>query len=221
MRLLLIEDEEGIAEFMVKALKGWGYAVDHADMGQQAIFLAKTNDYDVILSDLMLPDMQGFDVCREIRAVRKKVPIIMLTVMSDVRDKVKAFESGVDDYLTKPFALEELQVRIQAVLRRPEITIKDVYTVNKLVVDCKKRTVTLAGLPIELRVKEFALLEYLLRNRDIIQSRQMLLEHVWDMNVDPFTNTVDVHVRSLRRKLNDEEGHLIKTVHGVGYVISA
>ena len=219
MRILLIEDEPEIASFMIKALKSRGYSIDTTPSGKKGAYWAKINDYDIILLDVMLPDIEGFEVCKEIRTVKKKVPILMITVKSEVNDKVKAFDLGADDYLTKPFALEELMVRIRALLRRPQVVQQEVYKIGNLVLDTKKHSITMKGKKIDLRTKEFALLEYLLRNRGIVQSRSMLLEHVWDMNIDPFTNTVDVHVRFLRRKLGDENGRMIQTVHGAGYKI--
>lgn len=219
MRVLLVEDELEIAAFIIKALKPEGYSVDTTPSGKKGIFMAQTNDYDIALLDVMLPDIEGFEVCREIRKEKKKLPIMMLTVKSEVKDKVAAFDLGADDYLTKPFALEELRVRMKALLRRPAVIQEEVYHIDDLVIDTKKRLVTLGGEPVELRTKEFALLEYLLRNRGIVLSRSMILEHVWDMNTDPFTNTVDVHIRSLRRKLNDENDKIIETIHGKGYKI--
>ncbi len=219
MRVLLIEDEPEIASFVVKALKNWGYSVDTTTSGKKGIFWAKTNEYDFIISDVMLPDTDGFNVCQEIRKVKEKVPIMMLTVKSEVKDKVQAFDLGADDYLVKPFALEELQVRKRAVLRRPEIVVKEVYEIKDIVLDTKRHIATRADKKLDLRIKEFALLEYLMRNRGIVQSRSMILEHVWDMNTDPFTNTIDVHIRSLRRRIKDEKGKIVKTVHGMGYVV--
>ncbi|MFA6534337.1 MAG: response regulator transcription factor [Patescibacteria group bacterium] len=221
MRILLVEDEPDVAAFVIRALKNAGYSVDTTPSAEQGVFLGKTNEYDVIILDVMLPDGEGFDVCREIRTVKKKVPILMLTVKSEVKDKIKAFDLGADDYLIKPFALEELIARLHALLRRPQVVIEEVYHFGDIVVDTKKGIATKAGQIIDFRTKEFALLEYLLRNRGIVLTRSMLLEHVWDMNIDPFTNTVDVHIRSVRRKLGDEEGKIIETVHGKGYRINA
>lgn len=219
MRILLIEDEEQIAEFIKRALKAEGYSLDITPSGRKGVFLAKVNEYDIILSDVMLPDIDGFQVVKEIRESKKKVYIMMLTVKSELKDRVNAFDLGADDYLVKPFALEELIARIRAITRRPFILQDDVLKTSGLVLDVKKRKVTLNGQPMELRVKEIALLEYLMRNRGTVLSRGMILEHVWDMNADPFTNTVDVHIRTLRHKLGDEAGHIVKTVHGMGYKV--
>lgn len=219
MRVLVLEDDPDIADLIINVLKSDGYAIDHVSHGQKAIFLGKTNDYDVMVFDVNLPDGNGMDVCAEIRKVKKEVPVIFLTVLSDIPSKVKAFDSGGDDYLVKPFSLEELRVRVKALLRRPKLPIPDVLSVSGLVLDSKKHTLTRDGKPVELRVKEFALLEYIMRNAGTVLSRGMMLEHVWDMNIDPFTNTIDVHIRSIRKKMNDEEGNVIKTIHGMGYKI--
>jgi len=219
MRVLLVEDEEGISNFIKRYLRPLGYSLDITPSGKKGIFLGRTNDYDIIMLDVMLPDVDGFEVCQQIREVKKKVPILMLTVKSEVKDKVKAFNLGADDYLIKPFALEELSVRLRALLRRPQVIKDDILKYKDLVLDVNKRIATKGDKELELRTKEFSLLEYLLRNPGTVLSRSMMLEHVWDMNVDPFTNTVDVHIRSLRRKLSDPDGYIIKTVHGIGYKI--
>ncbi len=219
MRVLLVEDEEDIAAFIVKALRSESYSIDVTPSGKKGSFLGKVNDYDIIILDIMLPDCEGFDVCREIRKKKKKVPILMLTVKSEIKDKVKAFDLGADDYLVKPFALEELLVRMRALLRRPQVPQEEIYRINGIILDTKQKIVTKNGKKLDLRTKEYSLLEYMMRNRGIVLTRSMMLEHVWDMNIDPFTNTVDVHIRSLRRKLDDQEGRLIQTVHGVGYKI--
>ncbi|MFA5358477.1 MAG: response regulator transcription factor [Patescibacteria group bacterium] len=217
MRVLLVEDEEDIASFIIRALKIEKYTIDVTPSGKKGAFLGKTNDYDIILLDVMLPDIDGFEVCKEIRTVKKEIPIIMLTVMNQTEDKIKAFDNGADDYITKPFALEELYCRMRVQLRRPKPPVKEVYQIDNLILDSKTHKATLDGRELDLRVKEFGLLEYMMRNEGMVLSRNMMLEHVWDMNIDPFTNTVDVHIRSLRKKMNDENGHIIQTVHGMGY----
>jgi len=219
MRVLVLEDDPDIAQLIVNLLKSDGFAVDHISRAKEAAFAGKTNDYDVMVFDVNLPDGNGMDVCADIRTVKKEVPVIFLTVLSDIPSKVKAFDSGGDDYLVKPFSLDELRVRVKALLRRPKLPIPDVLSVSGLVLDSKKHTLTRDGKPVELRVKEFALLEYIMRNAGTVLSRGMMLEHVWDMNVDPFTNTIDVHIRSIRKKMNDDEGNVIKTIHGMGYKI--
>ncbi len=221
MRVLMVEDELDIAGFMLKALKAEGYSIDHATTGKQAIFWAKTNDYDMVLLDVQLPDMLGYDICAAIRQAKPTIPIVMTTVRSELPDKLEAFEKGADDYLVKPFMLEELFARMNAILRRPQTAPQDVLQVGDITLDNRKHTVSRGSQAVELRVKEFALLEYMMRNPDAVLTRGTLLEHVWDMNIDPFTNTVDVHIRALRKKLNDPKGRLIQTVHGRGYKIAA
>lgn len=219
MRALVVEDEPELAELYVRVLKGAGYAVDHTAYGEQAIFWAKTNDYDIAQIDGRLPDIDGFKVCEAIRKAKPELPIIMTTVRNLTEDKRVAFAAGADDYLVKPFPMEELTMRYHALLRRPKAALPDVMECDGVELDTKKRSVTLNGQPTDLRFKEIALLEYMMRNQGIPLSRTMMLEHVWDMNIDPFTNTVDVHIRSIRKKLNDEDGKIIKTVHGMGYKI--
>jgi len=218
MRVLIVEDEEDIASFIKKGLEAENFVVDVALEGEKGRFLALTNEYDLIILDIKLPDMDGIEVCRMIREKKKTVPVIMLTVKTDVKSKVEALNIGADDYLTKPFAFEELLARIRALLRREKTTIGDTLKMADLVLDTKSHSVQRAGRPIDLSKKEFVLLEYFIRNPGTVLTRSMILEHVWDMNADPFTNTVDVHVRLLRKKI--DEGHrrkFIRTVHGYGY----
>ncbi|MFA5076651.1 MAG: response regulator transcription factor [Patescibacteria group bacterium] len=219
MRVLLIEDEEGIASFIKKALKAEGFCVDTTPSAEKGLFWGKTNDYDLAILDIMLPDGDGLEVCKELRAVKKNIPILMLTVKNEIQDKVQALNLGADDYLTKPFALEELVARIRAVMRRPQEVKTEIFKYKDLVLDAKKHSLVYGNKKISLRTKEFALLEYLMRNLGVVISRSMILEHVWDMNADPFTNTVDVHIRALRKKLNDPAGQLVRTVHGKGYKV--
>lgn len=220
MRILLLEDEKQIADFVINALRAKGYAVDHTIYGKEAAYLAKVNDYDLAILDFMLPDTDGLEVCKEIRQVKKAVPILMFSVIDDVKKKVATFEGGADDYLTKPFAVEELLVRVQALLRRGHMVHDDVITCRHITIDTKRQLVTSHGKPLDLRLKEYALLEYMMRNQGTVLSRAMLLEHVWDMNIDPFTNTIDVHIRALRKKLGDDDAKFIRTVHGAGYKLS-
>jgi len=218
MRVLIIEDEEDIASFIKKGLEAENFVVDVALEGEKGRFLALTNEYDLVILDIKLPDIDGIEVCRKIREKKKTVPVIMLTVKTDVKSKVEALNIGADDYLTKPFAFEELLARIRALLRREKTTIGDTLKVADLFLDTKSHSVKRAGRLIDLSKKEFVLLEYFMRNPGTVLTRSMILEHVWDMNADPFTNTVDVHVRLLRKKI--DEGHrrkFIRTVHGYGY----
>ena len=220
MRTLVIEDETEIAKFLKQGLEEEHFSVDLAQTAKEAIKLGTDYDYDVMVIDIQLPDGDGIDVCKQIRAAKKPGSIIMLTVRTETDTKVKAFDAGADDYLTKPFSFDELISRIRALMRREKQLKGDKLVVNDLELDTKKHIVSRNGKKIDLRKKEFELLEYLMRNQDVVLTRTMILEHVWDMNTDPFTNTVDVHMRHLRKKV--DEGHkkkIIKTVHGSGYKI--
>jgi DNA-binding response OmpR family regulator len=222
MRILLIEDERDIANLIVVGLRAERFAVDWARTGEQGLAWAKLNSYDVGIFDVRLPLMSGIEVCRTIRLKGMHFPIVMLSVMNDAITKVEALNVGADDYLTKPFFMAELTARVRALLRRERKVTGSILAVGDVTLDVLLHAVTRAGKPIRLNRKEFALLEYFMRNPGITLTRAMILEHVWDMNADPFNNTVDVHVRFLRQKI--DEGHrkkLLRTVHGYGYKIEA
>ncbi|MCX6744430.1 MAG: response regulator transcription factor [Candidatus Parcubacteria bacterium] len=222
MRILIIEDEKYIASFVRKGLQAEHFTADVAANGKDGSYLALTNDYDLVVLDLRLPDMYGLEVFKKIKEAKPKLPIIILTVESEVKKKVEAFDLGANDYLTKPFAIEELIARIRALLNRNNLDGSvTILKVDDLEMDLKTHEVKRGDKKIELRHREFDLLEYLMRNPNIVLTRSMMLEHVWDMNVDPFTNTVDVHIRYLRKKIDDDyKIKLLKTVHGSGYKIS-
>lgn len=218
MRILIIEDEEEITSFIRKGLVSEHFVVDSATDGEQGLKLAGINDYDLLVLDIKLPQKDGIEVCREVRRKGKTFPIIMLSVKSDTHTKVEALNIGADDYLTKPFSFEELLARIRALLRREKKIIGPRLKFADLEMDTIAHEVKRAGRLIQLNKKEFTLLEYFMRNPGITLTRSMILEHVWDMNTDPFTNTVDVHVRFLREKIdNRHRQKLIQTVHGYGY----
>ncbi len=219
MKILVIEDEAAIATFIKKGLEAELCAVDIAPTGAQGISLATMNTYDAIVMDFHLPDLVGDEISAMIRNAKPSVPILVLSVEADIDIKVDML-SVCDDYMTKPFSLRELTVRLRALSRRGEVLHGNVLKVGKLVLDSNKCTVTLNGKPVPLRNKEFALLEYLMRNEGIVLSREMMLEHVWDMNTDPFTNTVDTHIRLLRKKLETEKRRFIQTVPKRGYFFS-
>ena len=222
MRILLIEDEREIAEFIMRGLRAERFAVDWANTGEEGLGWAKVNDYDIGIFDVRLPGMSGVEVCRTLRERKKELPIIMLSVMNDAVTKVEALNAGADDYLAKPFFMAELLARMRALLRREHKTTGPVLRIADLVLDTVSHGVRRGKQQIRLNRKEFSLLEYLMRHPGVTLTRGMILEHVWDMNADPFTNTVDVHIRFLRQKI--DEGHgmkLIKTVHGYGYKIEA
>ena len=217
MRILVIEDEKKITDFIKRGLKEEGYAVDVAYDGQEGEFLAKTNEYDLILLDLMLPKVDGLSVCKNLRASGILTPIIMLTAKSAVEDRVEGLDAGADDYLTKPFAFEELLARIRALTRRPRPALGPVLEAKGLILDSKNFTVKRSGKTVNLSAKEFALLEYLLRNKGKVLTKEKIIAHVWDYDADILRNTVEVNIKNLRRKLGRPE--LIQTRRGFGYKI--
>jgi two-component system OmpR family response regulator len=221
MRILLLEDEKDIASFIMSGLKAERFAVDWADTGEKGLMWAKVNAYDLGIFDIKLPGQQdGLQVARMIRERGKMFPIIMLSVTGDVATKIEALNLGADDYLAKPFSLAELLARVHALLRREKKITGPKLIVADLEMDTQAHSVTRGGKEIHLNRKEFALLEYLMRSPGIMLTRSMILEHVWDMNADPFTNTVDVHIRFLREKIDvGWRKKLLKTVHGFGYKI--
>ncbi len=221
MRVLLLEDDKDIGNFIVHGLKSERFAVDWADTGEKGLAWAKVNEYDVGVFDIKLPGKQnGMEVARVLRERGRNFPIIMLSVTGDVTTKIEALNLGADDYLAKPFSFAELLARIRALLRREKKIMGPKLRVGDLEMDTQAHRVTRSGKRIELNRKEFALLEYLMRNPGTTLTRSMILEHVWDMNADPFTNTVDVHIRFLRGKIDEGwRKKLLKTVHGFGYKI--
>ena len=218
MRLLLVEDEKKVSELVARALRAESYAVDVAEDGLRGWELAQAYEYDLIILDLMLPQLPGEEVLRRIRRTNQRVPILILTARGATEDKVHNFEAGADDYLTKPFAFAELIMRVKALLRRGPITRSSVLRVGDLEVDRFTQQVRRAGRRIELTPKEYALLEYLAANPGRVFSRTMIIEHVWDQSFEGLTNIVDVYVRHLRSKVDDPFAvKLIRTVRGVGY----
>lgn len=221
MRVLLVEDEAKVSNFVARGLTAERFAVDVAADGKSGYELATTYQYDLIILDLMLPVMDGSEVLRRIRRENSSVPVLILTARDAVADKVGNFEAGADDYLTKPFAFAELLVRAKALLRRGPATRSSVVRVDDLELDRLSQQVKRAGKRIELTLKEYALLEYLMSNAGRVLSRTMIIEHVWDQSFDGITNIVDVYVRHLRSKVDDpHERKLIRTVRGVGYTIT-
>lgn len=218
MRILIVEDEKKLCELIGRALKAERYAVDAAVDGRQGWLLAESYEYDLVILDLMLPGMSGPEILRRIRARNQQVPILILTAQDATEEKVRNFEAGADDYLTKPFAFAELVIRVKALLRRGPVTRASVLRVEDLEVDRLSQQVKRAGKRIELTPKEYALLEYLATNPGRVFSRTMLIEHVWDQSFEGLTNIVDVYVRHLRSKVDDPfPTKLIRTVRGVGY----
>ena len=220
MRLLLIEDEEKVSRFIVKGLMAERFAVDVAAEGDRGLELARTYNYDLIILDLMLPGLSGTEVLRLVRRQNERVPVLVLTARDTITDKVRHFEIGADDYLTKPFAFAELLVRVKALLRRGAISRPNTLRVADLEIDRLTQQVRRGGQRIELTGKEYSLLEYLMTNAGRVLSRTMIIEHVWDQSFDGATNIVDVYVRHLRNKIDEPfERKLIRTVRGVGYAI--
>jgi heavy metal response regulator len=220
MRILIIEDEGKIAAFLKRGLKEEGYAVDVAADGEQGYFLASTQNCDLIILDLMLPGLDGLNLCRKLRAEGNEARILVLTAKDKVRDKVQGLNAGADDYLTKPFAFEELLARVRALLRKREAGSPTKLQVADLTMDLLTHKVLRAGREIELTAREFALLEYLIRNVGAVVTRTMIAEHVWDVNFDTFTNVIDVYMSYLRNKIDRAfPDKLIRTVRGRGYVI--
>jgi DNA-binding response OmpR family regulator len=218
MRLLLVEDERKVSDLVARALRAESYAVDVAEDGLRGWELVQSYEYDLIILDLMLPQLPGEELLRRIRRNNSRVPILVLTARDATEDKVHNFEAGADDYLTKPFAFAELIMRVKALLRRGPITRSSVLRVGDLEVDRFTQQVRRAGRRIELTPKEYALLEYLAANPGRVFSRTMIIEHVWDQSFEGLTNIVDVYVRHLRSKVDDPfPVKLIRTVRGVGY----
>jgi len=221
MRILLVEDEEKVSRFVIRGLTEESFAVDSASDGLTGLELATTYNYDLIVLDLMLPELNGTELLRRIRLTDHRVPILMLTARDAVSDKVEHLEAGADDYLTKPFAFAELMARIKALLRRGSVDRQNVLRVADLEVDRLSQQVRRASRRVELTAKEYALLEYLMANAGRVLSRTMIIDHVWDQSFDGATNIVDVYVRHLRSKVDDgHDRRLIRTVRGVGYKIS-
>jgi two-component system copper resistance phosphate regulon response regulator CusR len=221
MRILVIEDEKRIADFVARGLESAGYEVDSAGDGASGLELLHTADYDLVILDLMLPDIDGLKVLEKIRNRKVSPPVLILSALGAVDDRVKGLERGADDYLGKPFSFTELLARVRALLRRGQ-PMPERLQVGDLVLDAIRRKVTRGGEPIELAPKEFSILEYLMRNRGRALSRTMIVEHVWDMDYDGLTNIVDVYIRHLRSKVDDKwPAKLIHTVRGVGYMIEA
>jgi heavy metal response regulator len=221
MRALLVEDDASIADFVARGLKEAGFAVDHAADGDAGLAAARQEPYDVAIVDVMLPRRDGLSLIEELRRGGVSTPVLILSARRSVDDRVRGLQSGGDDYLTKPFAFAELLARVQALVRRatraPEPTS---LTVDDLVLDLLSRRVTRGGTSLDLRPREFALLEYLMRNAGRVVSKTMILSHVWDYSFDPQTNVVDVLVSRLREKIDRPFGKkLLHTVRGVGYVL--
>ncbi len=217
MKLLIVEDEVKLNKGLVTVLQGKGFAVDSALDGEEGERLARWNAYDVVVLDIMLPKRNGLEVCRNLREAGKTMPILMLTARDAVEDKVEGLDGGADDYLAKPFATQELVARIRSLLRRPPLASHDIFTWDDLTLDTRTQKVTIKDKELTLTLREYGLLEYLIRNKGTVLTRDDLLEHVWDRNHDTLSNVVDVHIKNLRNKLPKSYASHIETVRGKGY----
>ena len=225
MRVLLVEDDKEVALYVSKGLKEQGFMVDVASEGKEGLGLASTETYDVMIIDRMLPKLDGLSILKSIRAAENHTPVIVLSALGEVDDRIRGLKAGGDDYLVKPFSFSELLARIEALIRRSEVTPDAAITslnVGDLEMDLLSRKVTRAGEKIDLQSREFKLLEYLVKHQGQVVTRTMLLENVWNYHFDPQTNVIDVHISRLRAKIDKEfDNPLIQTVRGAGYVIEA
>ncbi|HKG92777.1 MAG TPA: response regulator transcription factor [Gemmatimonadaceae bacterium] len=220
MRLLVVEDDAVLADVLARSLREQGYAVDVAATGDAGSYQALVNDYDAVILDLGLPGRSGFDVSRELRARGRRMPILMLTARDAVRDRVAGLDAGADDYLTKPFDLDELHARVRALLRRMPELAPAVLGVDDLTLDTRSQEVARGGRRIALTTKEYTMLEYLARHAGRVVGRAELTEHVWDENHDPFSNAIEVYIGRLRKKVDEGAATpLIHTRRGAGYML--
>jgi DNA-binding response OmpR family regulator len=224
MKILLVEDEEKLASALSKGLTHEGYAVDTIGDGKKALtrISLHRNDYDLIILDLMLPSMDGHEICKQVRAWNITIPILVLTARAETDTKVELLLSGADDYLVKPFSFAELTARVRALMRRPTESLPETLKIGDLELNSTERRVIRAGEEIPLTLKEFGLLEYFMRHPNQVINREDLLSHLWDFNYSGFSNVVDVHVKNLRRKLGEHNpGAVLETVRGIGYRMAA
>ena len=222
MRILLIEDEPRMANVIAKGLREHSYAVDVAQDGDAGLYQMSVNDYDLLVLDVLLPKRDGYEVCRELRAQGKTIPVLMLTARATIDDRITGFDAGADDYLTKPFSFRELLARIHALLRRDSQLRPDVMEIGDLVVDSASHRVSRATQEVQLTAKEYALLEYLARRAGQLVSRAEIAAHVWDDAFDPFSNTIEVYMNRLRKKIDGD--HTLKLLHtrrGEGYILES
>ena len=223
MRILVIEDDHDTADYLVKGLKETGHQVDQANDGKSGLLMASTEEYDALIIDRMLPRLDGLGIIKTLRSAGNLTPVIILSALGEVDDRVEGLKAGGDDYLVKPFAFSELQARLEALLRRVDVDQPlNTLQVGDMELDLLTRKVTRSGQVINLQPREFRLLEYLMRNSEQVVTRTMLLENVWDYHFDPQTNVIDVHISRLRSKIDKPfDKELLQTVRGAGYRISA
>jgi DNA-binding response OmpR family regulator len=222
MRILVVEDHQKIAESLQKGLKAEGFAVDFLCDGAEGQERIERNPelYDLVILDRMLPGKDGLQVCRELRTGGVQIPVLMLTAKDAIEDRVEGLNGGADDYLVKPFAFDELVARVRTLLRRPKAVLPAVLRARDLTLDAARSSVKRGKRDINLTMKEFALLEYLMRHPDQVLTREQIVHHVWDTAYDPFSNVIDVHVKNLRAKIHsDHDETLLETIRGVGYLL--
>jgi two-component system, OmpR family, response regulator len=220
MRILVIDDDIDTQTFLKNRLEEKCFAVDTASDGERALYIARINEYDIILLDYMLPYKNGYELCATLRREGNHTPIIMISATIDVPHKISGFRSGIDDYVTKPFYFEELLARIQAILRRPKAQQSTTLKIGELILDTATQKVSVGKQEVYLTRKEFSLLEYLLQHAGTVVSRGTIMEHVWDSNLDPFSNTIETHILNLRKKINSgSKQKFIHSVPGRGYKI--
>jgi DNA-binding response OmpR family regulator len=222
MRILLVEDEPRVARFIAKGLREQSYAVDIAGDGEEALYKTAIDDYDLIILDVMIPVMDGFKVCRQLRRNGTKIPVLMLTARDAVNDRIEGLDAGADDYLSKPFDFKELLARLRALLRRREYLRTETLQIDDLTINTMNHVVERSGRVISLTAKEYSLLEFFALNAGKLVGRGEIGRHVWDENFDPFSNVIDVYVRRLRKKIDEQSSRpLLHTRRGEGYIFSA
>lgn len=221
MRILLIEDEKRLSHFIKKGLSEQGFAVDTAYDGEEGLYFALQETYDIIILDIMLPKINGIDICKRLRKEHNKIPLLILTAKGEVEDVVEGLDAGADDYLTKPFAFAEFKSRINALLRRSYHHSSNHLALDTLVVNVGSHTVSRSGRSIRLTPKEFSVLELLMRRKDEVVTRTQIIEHVWDYHFESVSNVVDVFIAAIRKKIcRGHQKKLIHTIHGVGYMMT-
>ena len=218
MHILLVEDNKRLAKYTEQSLKEAGYIVSVVYDGESGQRMILNTNFDLVLLDIMLPDKDGIEVCKAVRSENNITPIILITAKDTTREKVIGLDSGADDYLVKPFAMDELLARVRALLRRPDIYLDDILQVQEVTINRKSHEVTVCSRICKLTKKEFTVLEYLMRNAGTVITRESLLENCWDFAFDGFSNITDVYIKQLRKKLHDTDEKYIKTVRGVGYI---
>lgn len=222
MRILIVEDQENLANLIKNGLESEGFSVDYVLDGEQGLRRIELNhkDYDLMILDIMLPKISGLEICREVRRKNIGIPIIILTAKDGVKDITEGLNLGADDYIVKPFSFAVLLARIYAILRRPKTTLPQELNVFDIVLNPATKKVVRGGKEIKLTLKEFGMLEYLMRNPGIVLTREQIISNSWDFSFESFANVVDVHITNLRKKIGDKEGKVIETVRGVGYKIN-